>query len=150
MMWAEMEREGRAREPNDVRGAGLVSGKKKVSSSCSSEVDEKATEDRLSRADHQPRGVLCSAMARAEARAMGDIGIDDEGRCGQFQLGRRREAGETHLLDNGLGKGLTHDGRSGRAAAMATEMRSNGLGLWSRTRRGEEGSSGAVEGGEES
>lgn len=54
-------------------------------------------------------------------------GSAKEGRDREMTRGSRpigTATGSTHLLDNGLGKGLTHDGRSGRAAAMATGARS--------------------------
>lgn len=69
-----------------------------------------------------------SGETRTERRRDGSA---KEGRDREMTRGSRpigTATGSTHLLDNGLGKGLTHDGRSGRAAAMATGARSRRLG----------------------
>ena len=104
--------------------------------------------DREERATREPmiEGKFNSAtslvhgdVSRAAGRTRGDIG-------GQVTRGSRpigAATGRTHLLDNGLGKGLTHDGRRGRTAAMATDVRSKRLGLW---RKGEGKEGGGVVG----
>lgn len=96
------------------------------------------TNDRGQVQQHRQRALCTAIFAGGLGGRSGDIG---EMTRGSRPIGAA--TGGTHLFDNGLGKGLTHDRRRGRAAAMATDVRSKHLGLW---RKAEAGRGGGVVG----